>query len=334
MTFFRHGQHRFIRITAGGAGLFCLLALVGLGLCLKNDNKADNANEQCIQCHMGMWNKAIALPSQHLPFLDRQCTVCHLEVISAVSVVQVEGGAATLFTGSAVNQGPQWAKRQVFKGPVDLTGGQRFVLSGLQAAARYRFRVVSEDAAAPANQARTITPWLGLLPQEVLSGGQIDCQTLSLSRAADGEVQVAWHGAAGVRGWVEVEEFGKGGMEPAADLAQPAGAPTVAAGAATKEPGGGHPLMRSPAETAIEVCYSCHPQSALGTSHPVRIYSHGEDTRIPDELPTVENGMITCVTCHNPHAAVGKQLVREKVETKLCVACHINFQGSSLSTIF
>lgn len=334
MTFFRYGQKYFFRIYVGGAGVFCLLALVSLGLCVKDANKASSLDDQCIQCHIGMWNTAIGLPSQHLPFMDRQCTVCHLPENGAAPALQAAAASAVLFTGSAVSQEPQWAKRQVFKRPAGLGSEPRFVLFGLQPAVHYRFRVVNEDAAAKALPPRPAAIWLGLLPQEVMNAGQIDLPTLSLTMSAGGEVRVAWHGAVGSRAWVEVEEFGGGGAESLTGLAQPALAPLAASGAATKQPGGGHIPLRSPEETSIDLCYSCHSQSSLGTSHPVGIYSHGEDTIIPDELPTVVHGMLTCVTCHDPHAAVGKKLVREKVATKLCVACHVNFKDSSPSTMF
>lgn len=334
MTFFRHVHHRFFRIYAGGAGLFCLVLFVGLGLCLKNDNTADSADAQCLECHVGMWNAAIALPVQHLPFLDRHCTLCHLADTVGTSAPLAEAGAVALFTASAVNQEPQWAKRQVFVGTASLTGEQQFVLAGLQLDVRYRFRIVSEDAGAEPGQARTVTHWLGLLPQELLNSGQVNFEGLALSRGADGEVNIVWSGPVGVRGWVEVEELGSIGVASSAEVSQPTVVPSLPMADEVKQDGDWHPLMRDPAELAIELCYSCHPQSSLGTSHPVRIYAHGGDIIIPDELPTVENGMLTCVTCHNPHASAGKQLVREEVATKLCVACHVNFKGSSASTLF
>jgi predicted CXXCH cytochrome family protein len=331
MIFFRHGHNRFFRIHAGGAGIFCLVVFVGLGLCLKNDNAADSADEQCIQCHVGMWNTAIALPNQHLPFLDRNCTVCHLAETAGTPVMQTTEVAA-LFTGSTVSQEPQWAKRQVFKGAADLSGEQGVVLAGLVPDARYRFRAVSDDIAAKFGQA--VGPWLGLLPQEVLNGGPVDVPPLSLSKAGKGEVLVAWHDAAGTKLRVEVEEISMLGAEPSSALPQPEALLTDATETATEQASIAHPPMRSPAEITIDICYSCHPKSDLGASHPVRIYAHGGDTIIPDDLPTVERGMLTCVTCHDPHAAIGKQLVREEVATKLCVACHVSFQGSSKSTIF
>lgn len=333
MIFCRHGHNRFFRIYAGGAGIFCLVFFVALGMCLKNDNAADSADEQCIQCHVGMWNTAIALPNQHLPFLNRSCTVCHLAETAGTPVMQAAEVAA-LFTGSTVSQEPQWAKRQVFKGSADLSGEHRVVLAGLVPDARYRFRAISEDVAVKSGKASTVGLWLGLLPQEVLSGGPVDVPPLSLAKAGKGEVLVAWHDATGTKFRVEVEEISVSGAEPSSALPQPEALLTDPAETESEQASIAHPSMRSPEEITIDICYSCHPKSDLGASHPVGIYAHGEDTIIPDDLPTVERGMLTCVTCHDPHAAIGKQLVREEVATKLCVACHVSFQGSSKSTIF
>lgn len=97
---------------------------------------------------------------------------------------------------------------------------------------------------------------------------------------------------------------------------------------------GTHPRLREPQELTIELCLSCHSNTNLGTSHPVRLYARRGNTIIPDELPTIEDGMMTCVTCHSPHGAPASQLVREIVKTKLCVTCHIRFKNSSPATMF
>ena len=97
---------------------------------------------------------------------------------------------------------------------------------------------------------------------------------------------------------------------------------------------GSHPPLREPQELTIELCLSCHSDTNLGTSHPVRLYARRGNTIIPEELPTIEDGMMTCVTCHSPHGAPASQLVREIVKTKLCVTCHIRFKNSSPATMF
>ncbi len=69
----------------------------------------------------------------------------------------------------------------------------------------------------------------------------------------------------------------------------------------------------------IVVCKKCHPQ---GQSHPVGVRSAGPRTRIPTTLPTIEGGMITCVTCHYPHGGNKRYFARLDIQRDLCVACH------------
>ncbi len=71
--------------------------------------------------------------------------------------------------------------------------------------------------------------------------------------------------------------------------------------------------------STIEVCYTCHPQ---GASHPVGIRSRDSSVIIPDTLPTIEDGVITCVTCHDPHGSRKKFFVRLDYRKDLCIQCH------------
>ncbi|HBR16774.1 MAG: hypothetical protein A3G39_04515 [Deltaproteobacteria bacterium RIFCSPLOWO2_12_FULL_43_16] len=70
----------------------------------------------------------------------------------------------------------------------------------------------------------------------------------------------------------------------------------------------------------INACVKCHSQ---GASHPVGIRSKGlKTTKIPAELPTIEGGMLTCVTCHYPHGGDKRYFARLDFQRDLCVACH------------
>jgi len=69
----------------------------------------------------------------------------------------------------------------------------------------------------------------------------------------------------------------------------------------------------------IDACYQCHPPDVLGLSHPVGVAAKGT-TRIPDDLPALTGGIITCVTCHNVHGGNMKHFVRR--ETTSCDTCH------------
>lgn len=74
-----------------------------------------------------------------------------------------------------------------------------------------------------------------------------------------------------------------------------------------------------PARTSmIDVCLKCHAQ---GASHPVGVRSTGM-MQIPAELPTIEGGMMTCVTCHEPHGGNKEYFGRMDMKKELCAACH------------
>ena len=74
-------------------------------------------------------------------------------------------------------------------------------------------------------------------------------------------------------------------------------------------------------ELTIEGCYRCHPPEILGVSHPVGIAQKG-GTVVPDYLPTLEGGIITCVTCHEVHGGNRKHFTRMEATKDLCKICH------------
>ncbi len=69
----------------------------------------------------------------------------------------------------------------------------------------------------------------------------------------------------------------------------------------------------------ITVCVKCHSQ---GISHPVGIRSKGPKTRMAAAFPTIEGGMLTCVTCHEPHGGMRRHFGRLDDTSGLCVVCH------------
>ncbi len=84
--------------------------------------------------------------------------------------------------------------------------------------------------------------------------------------------------------------------------------------------GSGHGNGLKPVrDLTIYTCVKCHPQ---GISHPVGISSMGRDTAIPSKLPTIEDGVITCVTCHKPHGGEVEYFSRLPRKRELCIACH------------
>ncbi|GBD97366.1 MAG TPA: hypothetical protein ENH24_04920 [Nitrospirae bacterium] len=70
----------------------------------------------------------------------------------------------------------------------------------------------------------------------------------------------------------------------------------------------------------IDICYKCHPRNA---SHPVGVRAKGDNVKTPDNLPTIEGGIITCITCHKPHGGERTYFSRFDFKKDLCIKCHI-----------
>jgi len=77
--------------------------------------------------------------------------------------------------------------------------------------------------------------------------------------------------------------------------------------------------LTSPRFASIVVCKRCHPQH---TSHPVGIRSEGAHVRMPVDLPTIEDGVISCTTCHYPHGGDREFFARSPFDATLCLKCH------------
>ncbi len=82
-----------------------------------------------------------------------------------------------------------------------------------------------------------------------------------------------------------------------------------------------HPALRDGTDLAIDACYQCHPPEELGVSHPVGMEPSGKTT-IPDDLPTLAGGVLTCVTCHAPHGGIRRYFARKEITKEICVSCH------------
>ena len=99
-------------------------------------------------------------------------------------------------------------------------------------------------------------------------------------------------------------------------LASPAASPD-----AQKSINDQHKNLVTKKELAIKGCHRCHPPEILGISHPVGVAQKG-GTNVPDYLPTLEGGIITCVTCHEVHGGNRKYFTRMEGRKDLCKTCH------------
>jgi len=72
-------------------------------------------------------------------------------------------------------------------------------------------------------------------------------------------------------------------------------------------------------ELTIDTCCRCHPAETIGLTHPVDVAAK-PTTTIPDYLPTLRGGIMTCVTCHFAHGGERKYFARS--DTINCKPCH------------
>lgn len=323
--------------------LFSSFVLLGVGSSAMRAQIEEALNNKCIGCHVEVYKRSMASKYIHKPCFDRQCILCHLAPDSDWRN-QEENSASVTSTGKPVaEQGSQWRKTIVFASSEGWQTKQAATLLGLSDAKTYRFRIIWSNSPKPGTGAQEASKWIGLVPAEIqgaasstgkifeISGIGLDYILSSSIQGLGKSILVHWQSRYESFGWVELQEVE--GVSLQQQDTNPAVKKTGAL-AASKRGKEGHPLMVSSEYATIDLCYTCHPQSSMGTSHPVRIYADGSETRIPSSLPTGKGGMLTCVSCHDPHGGRGKALARELIITKLCVACHITFNRTSKSTMF
>ena len=80
------------------------------------------------------------------------------------------------------------------------------------------------------------------------------------------------------------------------------------------------PLLAPARYSTIEACKNCHKQNA---SHPVGVRANNEKIRTPDDLPTIDGGIVTCATCHLPHGGKKIYFARMDFNMNICRKCHI-----------
>jgi len=278
---------------------------------------------------------------KHLPFFEKKCTNCHLA--SSQEMNSPSFAEQVFFTGSDVPQQPMFRKKIIAESSTEYTIDHMVTLDGLEFNKKYRFRLVFEEMNGAPDSGKIFGDWLGLLPREVPEAGAEQpsftptglvqglprgVSSFSFSRIEDTIIFASWLTVNMSKGWIELEELEWVGAEINPSL--PSTPPFQTANISHDM----HPQLREVEDANIDHCYSCHPHNDLGVSHPVRVYATKRGISIPPDLPTINGGMMTCVTCHVPHGAPGKQLIREMVKTKLCVACHTEFKGRSRATMF
>ena len=73
------------------------------------------------------------------------------------------------------------------------------------------------------------------------------------------------------------------------------------------------------------VCYSCHPQTKGVLSHPVDVKAKRGMIIDSREYKVLEDGRLTCMSCHVSHASDNEYRMVRSDKKKLCLGCHKNF---------
>ena len=82
-----------------------------------------------------------------------------------------------------------------------------------------------------------------------------------------------------------------------------------------------HPPLKSITETSLLECGTCHQATSNKFSHPAHFRAKlGANT--PSEYPRLPNGLVSCLTCHFPHASNNQFHLRKSADRDLCIGCH------------
>lgn len=331
------------RLFSGGAAIALIFLAVGLVSSQNGTTGRDNADEKCIYCHVDTFESAIRMRYRHMPFWERQCIICHLRK-GAGAILRSRQNQSSPMSGSLVSQEPLWTRQHIYPGAIFKTMDHSVELENLAPEKQYRFRIILGESKEASTDKSMVSSWFGLAPKEfaVADRQAVNCavglsvvpeemiSTPNITSPTPARLVVAWRTKNRMYAWLELQELDGIALKHLSGVAAPTQASDISIDPAAEL----HELRRAPEDLAIDACYSCHPANGLGLSHPVRIYPLESDSmKIPDILPTVNN-MLTCVTCHSPHGSNTKKLIRLEAKTQLCVACHINYQNTSRSTMF
>lgn len=85
-----------------------------------------------------------------------------------------------------------------------------------------------------------------------------------------------------------------------------------------KETDGPHSGLSGKTVISMTACQGCHRTRCR---HPVYVVPK-EGMIISPEYPTLQDGRISCISCHQPHAANHDYLTRKYYKRSLCIGCH------------
>ncbi|MCA1765568.1 MAG: cytochrome c3 family protein, partial [Desulfobulbaceae bacterium] len=84
-----------------------------------------------------------------------------------------------------------------------------------------------------------------------------------------------------------------------------------------------HVIVNEKKTISLVVCKNCHQD--MSGHHPVNVFPQRKMV-IPDDYPVLDDGRISCVTCHNPHASdLQFLMIKDYYTGELCVGCHSEY---------
>ena len=101
--------------------------------------------------------------------------------------------------------------------------------------------------------------------------------------------------------------------------------PVTTRTAAGREPGFRHPRLRSKAEVSLKICRACHASYWQGATHPVNVRPR-RGMVIPPRYPVLDDGRITCISCHAAHGSNYEARMRRSSKEALCIGCHTEYK--------
>lgn len=193
-----------------------------------------------------------------------------------------------------------------------LTTNHRVTLNALKAKTNYIFSVVSRD----------------------LAGNEQTSEQFSFSTADLTPAAASSNDADIAAATLEIkEEFGRYGDDTyiiGLTVNQPVSLHIGSLPGPRKSTGTSLSIQHSPiidqVATATERCNRCHGNYKDVSSHPVNVRPR-PDRIIPSEYPTLRNGMITCMSCHEKHASINEFRLIKPTKQELCIGCHEEFMS-------
>lgn len=85
-----------------------------------------------------------------------------------------------------------------------------------------------------------------------------------------------------------------------------------------------HITLTNKEQLNTKICFKCHGSTVERTSHPINVLPP-PGMIIPPEYPLLDNGRLTCMTCHQHHSSNNEARLLKKSKKELCTGCHTHY---------